>query len=109
MLGQVYVRRCFRRGETLIFEVRVLKVVLPSRRNVHFRILGHLGLILGDLGDILGNLGAILGHLGAFLGHLGVILGHLGVILGRLGVILVSLLGGLGSKNGALVDAKRSF
>ena len=80
MLGQVYVGGCFRRGETLIFGVWVLKVVLPSRRNAHFRILGHLRAILSYLGFILGDLGAILGHLGAILGHLGAILGHLGVI-----------------------------
>ena len=78
MLGQV--GWCFRRGETLIFGVWVLKVVLPSRRNAHFRILGHLKVILGYLGSILGHLGAILGHLGAILGHLGAILGHLGAI-----------------------------
>ena len=57
MLGQVYLRWCFRRGETLIFEVRWLKVVLPSRRNAHFRILGHLGAILGYRGGTSAILG----------------------------------------------------
>ena len=34
----------------------VQKMVLPSRRNAHFRILAHLRAILGHLGGILGGL-----------------------------------------------------
>ena len=82
------------------------KVVLSSRRNVHFHMTGYLRVILSHLGDILGYLGAIWGHLGAILGHLGTILGHLGGILGHLGVILGKLGFILG---GVFVEAKRLF
>ena len=88
MLGQVYLKSCFRRGETLIFEVRVLKVVLPSRRNAHFRILGFLKVILDHLGGILGHLGAIPGPSWAILGLSWAILGLSWAILGDLGAVL---------------------
>ena len=88
MLGQVYLKWWFRRGETLVLGLWGVKMVLPSKRNAHFRMLGHLGAILGHLGGILRHLGVILRHLGAILGHLGAILGHLGAILGPSRAIL---------------------
>ena len=38
-----------------------LKMVLPSRRNVHFHILGLCLIVLGALGGILGHLGGVFG------------------------------------------------
>ena len=82
MLGLVYLKWCFRGGETFIFDVRGLKMVLPSRRNAHFRMLGYLRAILSHLGGILGHLGAILGASWVILGSSWVILGPSWAILG---------------------------
>ena len=49
------------------------KIVLPSRWEAHFHLLGHLKAILGHLGAILGHRGVILGYLATILGHLRVI------------------------------------
>ena len=95
-------------------------MVLPLRRNTHFRILGNLTVILGHLRAILGHLGVILGHRGAILGHLGGVLGGSWASLGHLGATLgpsCDHLGPpwgpcwevLGTRSGALAEAKRSF
>ena len=67
-------------------------MVLPSRRNAHFRIWGHLRAILG----ILGISWAIFGHLGAILGLSWVILGLSWAILGLSWVTLWASWGDLG-------------
>ena len=109
MLGQVYLKWWSRRGETLIFTFGGSEVVLPSRRNAHFHILGHLGGIFGHLGGILASLGPSWAHLGATLEHLGPTWVQHGAILGpswgHLGQLWVSR----GGENGAPVEAKRSF
>ena len=87
MLGQVYAGGWFEAFKALRWLKADSKVVLLSRRNGHFHLLGRLSSILGYLGDFLGHLRESWGSFGAIVGHLGVIFGHLGAILGHLGVI----------------------
>ena len=71
MLGQVYLKVVFSLGFLYIFVLLGSKIVLPSRRNAHFRMLGYLRGILSHLGGILGHLGAIMGASWVILGYLG--------------------------------------
>ena len=138
---------CSRRGETLTLrksgalvearrsfsyfeELWVLKVVLSSRPNAHFEILGSFGVqkwcsrrgetltftfwappwgILGHLGAILGYLGASWAILGASWAILVASWAILGRTCGQFGAILGSLWEGLPSKSVVLVEVKCSF